>query len=192
MGVCAGPRGALRWDFITRNYALVIQYIGLHGNGVWVTVVYCTLAVLTALIVNPLCAYALSRYNLPYGSAILLFLLTTMAFPAEVALIPNFLMLKQLEPPEHVLGADPARRGERLLVFLMKGFFDSLPQRTVRGRDAGRRERAADVHGHHAAAVQADLRRHRAGRVHQRLRRVYVRPAHLPGPRHVDADGLAV
>ncbi len=119
---------SLRWDFVTRNYALVVQYIGLHGDGVWVTIVYCTLAVLTALIVNPLCAYALSRYNLPYGGAILLFLLTTMAFPAEVALIPNFLLLKQLHFLNTFWALILPGAASGFSVFLMKGFFDSLPR----------------------------------------------------------------
>ena len=70
----------LRRSYLTRNYSLVLQYMLLHGRAVWNTVLYCSLAVLIALIVNPLCAYALSRYNLPYGSSVLLFLLATMAF----------------------------------------------------------------------------------------------------------------
>ena len=86
----------LRRSYLTRNYSLVLQYMLLHGRAVWNTVLYCSLAVLIALIVNPLCAYALSRYNLSYGSSVLLFLLATMAFPAEVTMIPNFLLLKDL------------------------------------------------------------------------------------------------
>ncbi|MBV9851391.1 MAG: hypothetical protein JO250_17110, partial [Armatimonadetes bacterium] len=73
--------GRLRWDFVGRNYRLVTQYMLLHGRAVFNTFVYCTLAILTTLIVNPLCAYALSRYSLSYGNSVLLFLLATMAFP---------------------------------------------------------------------------------------------------------------
>ena len=108
---------------MTRNYSLVIQYILLHGRAVWVTAVYCLLAVLTTLIVNPLCAYALSRYNLPYGSGVLLFLLATMSFPSEVSLIQNFLLLKQLGFAEYVRGPDPARRGQRLFHLPAERFF---------------------------------------------------------------------
>jgi multiple sugar transport system permease protein len=120
--------GTLRWDFIMRNYRLVLQYIVLHGNGVWVTIVYCALAVLSAVIVNPLCAYALSRYNLPYGNAVLLFLLATMAFPAEVAMIPNFLLLKQLGALNTFWALILPGAASGFSIFLMKGFFDSLPK----------------------------------------------------------------
>lgn len=120
--------GPLRWDYLTRNYNLVIQFIGLHGNGVFVTVVFCFLAVLTALIVNPLCAYALSRFNLSYGSAVLLFLLATMAFPAEVTMIPGFLLLKQLNFLNTFYALVLPTAASGYSIFLLKGFFDSLPR----------------------------------------------------------------
>jgi multiple sugar transport system permease protein len=88
--------GALRGEFATRNFRAVAGYIFLHGRAVLNTVIFCVLAILAAVTVNPLCAYALSRYNLPYAYKVLLFLLATMAFPAEVAMIPNFLLLRDL------------------------------------------------------------------------------------------------
>ena len=182
--------GPLRWDFLTRNYSLVLQFIGLHGNGVFVTVVFCFLAVLTALIVNPLCAYALSRFNLSYGSAVLLFLLATMAFPAEVTMIPGFLLLKQLNFLNTFLCPCPADGGQRLLDFSAQRLLRQPAARTVRGGDAGRGERTAHVRGHHAAAVKAHLRGDRPPSLHGGLRRLFVRPADLPGPENVDADGL--
>ncbi len=118
----------LRRSFLTRNYSLVLQYIVLHGRAIFTTVVYCALAILTALIVNPLCAYALSRYNLSYGNAVLLFLLTTMAFPAEVALIPSFLLLKQLSLLNTFWALILPGAASGFSIFLLKGFFDSLPK----------------------------------------------------------------
>ena len=122
-----GHRGALRQDFVTRNYSLVLQYILLHGRAVWVTLIYCLLAVLTTLVVNPLCAYALSRYNLPYGSGVLLFLLATMSFPSEVSLIQNFLLLKQLGLLNSFAALILPGAASGYSIFLLKGFFDSLP-----------------------------------------------------------------
>ncbi len=120
--------GALRRDFVTRNYSLVIQYILLHGRAVWVTVIFCLLAILTTIIVNPLCAYALSRYNLSYANSVLLFLLATMSFPGEITLIQNFLLLKHF----HLLNTYAALilpgAASGYSIFLLKGFFDSLPR----------------------------------------------------------------
>jgi multiple sugar transport system permease protein len=120
--------GALRRDFVTRNYALVIQYMLLHGRAVWVTAVFCLLAILTTLIVNPLCAYALSRYNLSYGNAVLLFLLATMSFPGEITLIQNFLLLKQFGMLNTYAALILPGAASGYSIFLLKGFFDSLPR----------------------------------------------------------------
>ncbi|MAE64982.1 MAG: hypothetical protein CMJ18_11995 [Phycisphaeraceae bacterium] len=87
--------GALRWEFATRNYIAVLQYILMHSNGIRNTIIFCALMVLTQLIVNPLAAYALSRYRPPSTYQILLFCMCTMAFPGELTMIPGFLLLKR-------------------------------------------------------------------------------------------------
>ena len=92
---CMAARAALRWEFTTRNYRQVMDYIALHGNGLRNTLIYCLLAVVTALFVNPLAAYALSRFKLPGTYKILLFCMATMAFPGEVTMIPGFILLKR-------------------------------------------------------------------------------------------------
>lgn len=86
--------GSLRWEFIKRNYIKVLDYILMHGNGVRNTVIYCGLMILMTLTINPLAAYALSRYKPPGAYIILLFCMCTMAFPPEVTMIPSFLLLK--------------------------------------------------------------------------------------------------
>ena len=118
----------LRWDYATRNYGLVTQYVLLHGRAVWVTVIFCLLAILSTLLVNPLCAYALSRYNLSYGNAVLLFLLATMSFPGEISLIQNFLLLKQFHLLNTFWALILPGAASGYSIFLMKGFFDSLPR----------------------------------------------------------------
>jgi len=118
----------VKWDFVTRNYKTVAEYMLFHGRGIVNTVIYCTLAVLIALLVNPLAAYALSRYKMPATYKILLFLMATMAFPAMVTGIPNFLMLRRL----HFLNTFAALilpgMAHGYSIFLLKGFFDSIPR----------------------------------------------------------------
>ncbi len=118
----------IRWEFISRNYREVLEYIALHGRALMNTAILCFGMVAAVLIVNPLCAYALSRFNLRSTYKILLFLLATMAFPAEVSAIPSFLLIKDL----HLLGTYWAiilpALANGYSVFLLKGFFDSLPR----------------------------------------------------------------
>ncbi|MBC7808146.1 MAG: carbohydrate ABC transporter permease [Akkermansiaceae bacterium] len=121
-------KAELRQDYATRNFSTVAGYIFLHGNAVPNTVIFCVLAILSAVIVNPLCAYALSRYPLPYAYQVLLFLLATMAFPAEVAMIPNFLLLRDLHLLNTFWALVLPGLANGFSIFLLKGFFDSLPK----------------------------------------------------------------
>lgn len=121
-------RQAVRWDFLIRNYWEVIDYIVVHGNAVRNTVLLILGTILTQLTINPLCAYALSRYRLRATNKVLLFCLATMAFPPEVAMIPNFLLIRDL----HLLNTFAALIlpgvANGYWIFLLKGFFDTLPR----------------------------------------------------------------
>ena len=117
----------LRWHFSTNNYQMVLEYILLYGNGVKNTFIYCLLSILLALIVNPLAAYALSRYQLREQYKVLLFLIATMAFPS-VTMIPNFLLLRDLGLLNTFAALLLPTMANGYSIFLLKGFFDSLPK----------------------------------------------------------------
>ena len=85
---------ALRWEFLTRHYRYVMDYVMLHGRAIYNTAVYCILLIGAQLLFNPLAAYALSRFKLPSTYTLLLICLLTMAFPPEVIMIPAFLLLR--------------------------------------------------------------------------------------------------
>ena len=97
-------RGHWRKLLLTGNYDLVLNFILLHGRALWNTFVIVALTILTGVTVNPLAAYALSRYNLRDTQKILVFLLIPMAFPAEVSMIPSFLLLKNFPLAPIVFG----------------------------------------------------------------------------------------
>ncbi len=120
--------GRLRWEFVRRNYITVVDFIVLHGRGILNTVIYCVLAVASALIVNPLAAYALSRYKPPSAYKVLLFLMLTMAFPPMVTQIPVFLMLREMRLLNTFWALILPGLANGYLIFLLKGFFDSLPK----------------------------------------------------------------
>jgi ABC-type glycerol-3-phosphate transport system permease component len=120
--------GQLRAEFTVRNYLAVIDYLVLHGRGIINTAIYCALAVLGALLVNPLAAYALSRYKPPSSYKVLLFLMLTMAFPPMVAQIPTFLMLREFGLLNTFGALILPTLANGYSIFLLKGFFDSQPQ----------------------------------------------------------------
>ena len=119
---------ALKWEFLKRNFISVFDYIVLHGYAIWNTFVYCASAVICALIVNPLAAYALSRFKPPSTYKILLFLMVTMAFPPMVTQIPVFLLLREMNLLNTYGALILPALANGYSIFLLKGFFDSLPQ----------------------------------------------------------------
>ncbi len=121
-------RGFWKRVFLTLNYLTVFDEVFLYGRALLNTFILVTLSVGGALIINPLAAYALSRFRLRQTYAILLFLIATISFPAEVTMIPVFLQLKEL----HLLNTFGAlvlpTLANGFSIFLLKGFFDSLPK----------------------------------------------------------------
>jgi len=119
---------AIRWEFMTGNYRQVVDYIVLHGRSLFNTVTYCLLSVAAALIVNPLAAYALSRFKPPSVYKVLLFCMATMAFPPAVTMIPNFLLIRDLGLLNTYAALVLPSMANGFMIFLLKGFFDSLPR----------------------------------------------------------------
>ncbi len=115
-------------EYLTRNYAMVFDTLFLSGSAALNTLIYCLLAVLTTLIVNPLCAYALSRHR-PAGTyKIILFLMLPMAIPPMVIAIPQFILIKDLGLLNTFAALILPTMASGYSVFLLKGFFDSLPR----------------------------------------------------------------
>ncbi len=113
--------------YIFGNYATVLNYVALHGRALWNTLIYIVLCIAGTLTINPMAAYALSRYRLSYGNKLLIFFLATMAFPAEVGMIPNFLMVRDLGLLNTFGALVLPGLANGFSIFLLKGFFDSLP-----------------------------------------------------------------
>ena len=121
-------RGYLIREYLVRNYRMVFDTLFVNGHAAFNTVLYCLLAVLAALLVNPLCAYALSRFRIPFAGRIMIFLLLPMAFPAMVLGIPQFLMIKKLGLLNTFAALILPGMASGYSIFLLKGFFDALPK----------------------------------------------------------------
>lgn len=117
-----------RWEFVVRNYDYVLDFLARHGRGFQNTFILIFLFLVTHLTVNPLAAYALSRFSLPSTYKILLFCMATVAFPGEVMMIPSFLQLKEFGLLNTFAALVLPSLASGYSIFLLKGFFDSLPR----------------------------------------------------------------
>ncbi len=113
---------------ITANYRTVSDFLFMRGDAWWNTLILVLLTIFATLTVNPIAAYALSRFRLRHTEGILLFLLATMAFPAAVTAIPGFLLIRELGLLNTFAALVLPTVANGLSIFILKGFFDALPR----------------------------------------------------------------
>lgn len=120
--------GSLRWEYATSNFRDVIDEVVFQGRPFLNTMIFVILSLLLTLTLQPLAAYAMSRFDPPGTWRIILILMATMAFPPMVGLIPQFLILRKLHLLNTFIALVLPVIVNGYLVFLLKGFFDSLPK----------------------------------------------------------------
>jgi len=118
----------VRGLFVTESYRRVSEYMAGRGRAARNTLILVVLSLISALTINPIAAYSLSRFPMKSTQKILIFFLATMAFPAEVAMIPNFLLLRDLGLLNTYAALVLPGMANGFAIFLLKGFFDSLPR----------------------------------------------------------------
>lgn len=109
------------------NYKMIFNYLFNTGNAIFVTVFLIVLTLTFTLTINPLAAYALSRFNLRGRDKIIVFMLATMAFPAMVSAIPAYLLMRDLGMLNTFAALVLPGAANGMAIFILKGFFDSLP-----------------------------------------------------------------
>jgi multiple sugar transport system permease protein len=128
-------RTEILWEMLTRNYRVAWNLVFTNGNAFKNTIWFCFLSVLTGLIVNPLAAYALSRFRPPWTQQVLFVMMATMAFPGEVTQIPSFLLIRDLGMLNTFAALVIPGAASGFSIFLLKGFFDSLPTELYEAAD---------------------------------------------------------
>ena len=119
---------AFAWAAVSKNYSAVAIFLFHRGSAILVTFFLVGLAIVATLTVNPLAAYGLSRFAVRGKDKILLYMLFTMAFPAMVSAIPAYLLMRDLHLLNTFLALVLPFAANGMSIFILKGFFDSLPQ----------------------------------------------------------------
>ncbi|EDM27245.1 ABC transporter, permease protein [Lentisphaera araneosa HTCC2155] len=120
--------GAMTKTPVLKNYRMIFDFLILNGKALGVTFILVLLTIIATLTINPICAYSLSRFNLPGQSKVILFMLATMAFPAMVSAIPAYLLMRDLGMLNTFTTLVLPGAANGMAIFILKGFFDSLPQ----------------------------------------------------------------
>ncbi len=118
----------IKREFLKRNYLMALDQMLSDARSLRNTGIYIVLSILFAITINPLAAYALSRFKPNFAYQIIMLFMLTMAFPGMVMGIPNFLMLKKLNLLNTFWALVLPAAADGYFIFLLKGFFDSLPR----------------------------------------------------------------
>ncbi len=110
------------------NYTFIVTFLFSRGRAVFVTILLVLMAISATLTINPMAAYALSRFNLRSKDKVIIFLLATMAFPAMVSAIPAYLLMRDLGLLNTFFALVLPSAANGMAIFILKGFFDSLPK----------------------------------------------------------------
>ncbi len=118
---------AMTFGPVFDNYRIIMDFMLFNGNAILVTLLLIVITLAFTLTINPLAAYALSRFNLRGHNQILVFMLATMAFPAMVSAIPAYLLMRDLGMLNTFWALVLPGAANGMSIFILKGFFDSLP-----------------------------------------------------------------
>ena len=115
-----------RWLF--SNYVTAWNQVGLFpryfANSIFIGVA----TVLGVLVTSTLAAYAFARMKFPGRDALFLIMVATMIVPFEVTLVPNFILMRDLNWIDTYQALIIPWSGSAFSVFLLRQFFRSIPQ----------------------------------------------------------------
>lgn len=113
----------LRWS--NYGYALTLMPFGAYSlNTIKVTL----LSVLGAVFSSSLVAFAFARLRAPGKNVLFVLMLSTIMLPAQVTMIPSFIIFKSLGWYDTLLPLIvPAWFGSAFYIFLMRQFFLTIP-----------------------------------------------------------------
>ncbi|MHA2250194.1 MAG: ABC transporter permease subunit [Candidatus Kariarchaeaceae archaeon] len=100
------------------------------GNWFFITTIICAGVSFAGLFMSCLAAYAMSRYEFPGKSSFVSIVLSTQMFPGIILLLPLLVMWKTMELTDSIFGLSLAYAtfAVPFATFMLKGYFDSIPQ----------------------------------------------------------------
>ncbi len=115
-----------RWLF--SNYVAAWNQVGLFPRYFGNTLFIAILTVLGVLATSTLAAYAFARMEFPGRETLFVILLATMMVPFEVTLVPNFILIRNLQWVDHYEAMIIPWAASAFSIFLLRQFFRGIPQ----------------------------------------------------------------
>jgi alpha-1,4-digalacturonate transport system permease protein len=122
------------------NYTVPLKTLSFgryFTNSLFVTV----MATLITLVINSMCAFALSKYSFRGRNAIFLFIISTLMIPISVVLVPAFLVVTSLGMSNSLWGVILPPAATPTGVFLLRQYMLTIPDELI---DAARMDGASE------------------------------------------------
>ncbi len=115
-----------RWLF--SNYVDAWNAVGMFPRYFANTIFMALATVAGVLITSTLAAYAFARMEFPGRDTLFIVLLATMMVPFEVTLVPNFIVIRNLQWSDQYQALIIPWIASAFSIFLLRQFFRSIPQ----------------------------------------------------------------
>ncbi len=115
-----------QWLF--SNYVDAWNQVGLFPRYFANTIFIATATTLGVLLTSTLAGYAFARMRFPGREALFFILLATMVIPFEVTLVPNFIIMHDLNWLNDYKGLIIPWTASAFSIFLLRQFFQAIPQ----------------------------------------------------------------
>ncbi len=123
----AANQDILPQHWLFSNYLTAWDQVGIFPRYFANSIFIAGATVLGVLITATLAAYAFARMNFPGRNFLFMLMLATMMVPFEVTLVPNFILMHQLQWIDRYQALIIPWTASAFSVFLLRQFFRSIP-----------------------------------------------------------------
>lgn len=126
--IVSGSMNFIPKNFTFDNYKTIFIEQELFPRWLFNSVFIATVATALNLIFNSMAGYALARVSFPGKKALFVIILAVLMIPAQVTMIPNYLILKELGWLNSYQGMIVPSMINATFIFMMRQFFINFPK----------------------------------------------------------------
>jgi len=126
--IVSGTINFIPKDFTFENYVTVFIEQELFPRWLLNSLIIAVVGTLLNLLFNSMAGYALARLSFPGKKSLFIVILAVLMIPAQVTMIPNYLILKQLGWLNTYQGMIVPAMVNATFIFMMRQFFINFPK----------------------------------------------------------------
>lgn len=126
--IISGTMNFIPKNFTLANYQQIFVELDLFPRWLLNSLIIAVIGTLLNIIFNSMAGYALARLAFPGKKALFIIILAVLMIPAQVTMIPNYLILKELGWLNSYQGMIVPAMVNATFIFMMRQFFINFPK----------------------------------------------------------------